>query len=77
MGSDPDKRPGPVEDDEIGFEERMAAVPAAADEVGAAVWMRYVSYVCSFPIRKGGVGGWMAGRRGEDTYYRRNPQDRP
>ncbi len=37
MGSDADKGPGPVEDDEIGFEERMPAVSAAADEVGVAV----------------------------------------
>lgn len=48
VGSDTDKRPGPVEDDKVGFEEWMAAVSAPADEVGAAVWMRgVVSYVSS------------------------------
>lgn len=38
MGSDTDKRPGPVEYDEVSFEEWMAAISAAADKVGAAIW---------------------------------------
>lgn len=45
---DTHERPCPVEDDKVGLEEWMAAVPAAADEVSAAVWMNdVVSYLCT------------------------------